>query len=112
MTVVFRQGAGRLCLDFVRTLRLRGKPGVVEELPDAAALAEWVRQCGPAEPTGVPDFVQVKAAQELREAFFRADRDRTDGDRPPGDQCRRARGRCRRRGWSRPASSPGPPKTW
>ncbi|MDT7565775.1 MAG: hypothetical protein QOG76_4399, partial [Pseudonocardiales bacterium] len=30
----FRHGAGRLCLDFVRTLRHRGRPEVEEELPD------------------------------------------------------------------------------
>lgn len=43
----FRQGAGRLCLDFLRTLRYRGSPDAVEELPDASALAAWVRQFQP-----------------------------------------------------------------
>ncbi|MCW2875361.1 ABATE domain-containing protein [Actinacidiphila oryziradicis] len=46
-TLHFRQGAGRLCLDFIRTLRHRGTAEATEELPDAAALAAWVRQCGP-----------------------------------------------------------------
>ncbi|WP_033279795.1 CGNR zinc finger domain-containing protein [Streptomyces sp. NRRL F-525] len=62
----FRQGAGRPCLDFVRTLRHRGSPGVVEELPDAEALLAWVRQCGPCtDATGQPDSAY---ARELREA--------------------------------------------
>ncbi|WP_329557010.1 CGNR zinc finger domain-containing protein [Streptomyces sp. NBC_00696] len=62
----FRQGAGRLCLDFVRTLRHRGSPDVVEELPDAEALLAWVRQCGPcAAAIGRPDAAN---ARELREA--------------------------------------------
>ena len=45
-TVRFREGAGRLCLDFIRTLRYRGTPSQTEELPDGAALAAWIRQCG------------------------------------------------------------------
>ncbi|WP_405988265.1 CGNR zinc finger domain-containing protein [Streptomyces sp. NBC_00986] len=62
----FRQGAGRLCLDFVRTLRHRGSPDVVEELPDAEALLAWVRQCGPcADAAGRLDAAN---ARELREA--------------------------------------------
>jgi hypothetical protein len=62
----FRQGAGRLSLDFIRTLRHRGSPDVVEELPDAEALLAWVRQCGPcADVTGHPDAAN---ARELREA--------------------------------------------
>ncbi|WP_319943760.1 CGNR zinc finger domain-containing protein [Nocardia aurantia] len=43
----FRAGAGRLCLDFVRTLRHRGTPGETEELPDEAALTAWITQCAP-----------------------------------------------------------------
>ncbi|WP_031514129.1 CGNR zinc finger domain-containing protein [Streptomyces sp. NRRL F-5123] len=70
----FRQGAGRLCLDYVRTLRYRGTPRAQEELADGAALAEWVRQCGPAldaprapvEPTGAV----VREARALREAVY------------------------------------------
>ena len=62
----FRQGAGRPCLDFIRTLRHRGSPGVVEELPDAEALLAWMRQCGPCtDATGQPDSAH---ARELREA--------------------------------------------
>lgn len=50
----FRQGSGRLCLDFLRTLRHRGRPDAAEELTDPAALAAWVRQFAPARaaPTG------------------------------------------------------------
>ena len=66
MTARFRQGAGRLSLDFVRTLRRRGKPGVVEELPDPEALAAWVTQCGPVPATTPPDPALVLSAHELR----------------------------------------------
>lgn len=73
----FRQGAGRLSLDFVRTLRYRGTPGEQEELPDGAALARWVRQCGPALDTppgaragGRPGEAEVRAARALREAVY------------------------------------------
>jgi predicted RNA-binding Zn ribbon-like protein len=72
--VRFRQGAGRLCLDFVRTLRHRGTPQVTEELGEPEALAEWVRQCGPCggAPGSVPlpDGARVRAARELREAVY------------------------------------------
>jgi predicted RNA-binding Zn ribbon-like protein len=79
-TARFRQGAGRLCLDFARTLRYRGRPGEHEELPDADALAAWVRQFGPAppeadqageaaEPPGSVDPTSVARAQRLREAI-------------------------------------------
>lgn len=61
----FRQGAGRLCLDFVRTLRHRGSPDVVEELPDSEALSAWVRQCGPCAEGGDADAAR---ARDLREA--------------------------------------------
>lgn len=61
----FRQGAGRLCLDFIRTLRHRGSPDVVEELPDAEALSAWVRQCGPCAAGGDAD---AAGARDLREA--------------------------------------------
>ncbi|WIY01717.1 CGNR zinc finger domain-containing protein [Amycolatopsis mongoliensis] len=47
MTERFRAGAGRLCLDFVRTLRYRGTPEELEELPDAAAWGAWIDQLGP-----------------------------------------------------------------
>ncbi|MFF8730948.1 CGNR zinc finger domain-containing protein [Streptomyces sp. NPDC015171] len=68
----FRQGAGRPCLDFIRTLRHRGTAEAVEELPDAEALAAWVRQCGPC-PAAVDDAAaaSVRTARELREAVHR-----------------------------------------
>jgi predicted RNA-binding Zn ribbon-like protein len=67
----FRQGAGRLCLDFVRTLRYRGTPEVTEELTDPEALAAWVAQCGPFGGTGrvpLPARAAVDEARALREA--------------------------------------------
>ncbi|WP_433433162.1 CGNR zinc finger domain-containing protein [Nonomuraea sp. CA-141351] len=77
--VAFRQGSGRLCLDFVRTLRRRGTAAAEEELPDAGALEAWVRQCGPCDPWPVASpeaddgspasrAAAVAAAQEFREA--------------------------------------------
>lgn len=70
----FRQGSGRLCLDFLRTLRHRGTPAVTEELADTAALVAWVRQCGPAveEPRSAapPAPADVLAARALREAAY------------------------------------------
>lgn len=66
----FRQGSGRPCLDFVRTLRHRDTADVMEELPDAESLAAWTRQCGPCSAeTGDADAVLVRTAQELREAI-------------------------------------------
>ncbi|WP_433178662.1 CGNR zinc finger domain-containing protein [Actinoallomurus sp. CA-150999] len=69
-TVRFREGAGRLCLDFIRTLRYRGMPSEAEELPDGAALAAWIRQCGSyrLDETVAPGPDQVTRARELREA--------------------------------------------
>jgi predicted RNA-binding Zn ribbon-like protein len=70
----FRQGSGRLCLDYLRTLRYRGTPRVTEELADAAALMAWVRQCGPAVegPRSAPEPgpADVLAARALREAAY------------------------------------------
>jgi predicted RNA-binding Zn ribbon-like protein len=76
----FRHGAGRLSLDFIRTLRHRGSEHAVEELPDLAALAAWVTQFGPCpapletlEPfaTGTDGPATADAlARELREAVF------------------------------------------
>ncbi|MCX4091697.1 CGNR zinc finger domain-containing protein [Nocardia sp. alder85J] len=62
----FRHGAGRLCLDFLRTLRHRGAPGETDELPDAAALAAWITRCGPC--PALPDPAAVDTARRLREA--------------------------------------------
>ncbi|AOR36191.1 hypothetical protein BFF78_38665 [Streptomyces fodineus] len=71
-TIRFRQGAGRPCLDFIRTLRHRGTADAVEELPDSEALAAWVRQCGPC-PAEARQATAglVRTAQELREAIHR-----------------------------------------
>ncbi|MFJ1765583.1 CGNR zinc finger domain-containing protein [Amycolatopsis sp. NPDC088138] len=44
MTERFRSGAGRLCLDFVRTLRYRGTSDATEELPDGASLRAWIEE--------------------------------------------------------------------
>src|SRR6059058_5367544 len=65
---VFRQGAGRLCLDFIRTLRHRGTDHADEELPTPADLAAWITQCGPcpATPADVPEGA-LTTAHELRE---------------------------------------------
>ncbi|MCT9080412.1 CGNR zinc finger domain-containing protein [Streptomyces fulvoviolaceus] len=63
----FRQGAGRSCLDFVRTLRHRGTPDAVEELPDGEALLAWVTQCGPCADVR-PGKSTAQEARELREA--------------------------------------------
>src|SRR5436309_1716021 len=68
----FRTGAGRLCLDYLRTLRHRGTLGVQEELPDGEALLAWVAQCGPCDLAGQPataDPLAVRDARSLREAI-------------------------------------------
>ncbi|MFG1809019.1 CGNR zinc finger domain-containing protein [Streptomyces sp. NPDC049040] len=70
----FRQGSGRLCLDYLRTLRYRGTPRVTEELADPAALLAWVRQCGPGvdapRSAAPPTADDVQAARALREAAY------------------------------------------
>ncbi|MET7426755.1 ABATE domain-containing protein [Dactylosporangium sp. NPDC005555] len=66
----FRQGSGRLCLDFVHTLRDRGTGSPAEDLPDGPALAAWVRQVGPVAPppgSSVPAAI-LAGARRLREA--------------------------------------------
>jgi predicted RNA-binding Zn ribbon-like protein len=68
----FRQGAGRLCLDLIRTLRYRGSAAQVEELPDPAAVEAWIRQCGPvglAAQTEPPTGSEVAEIQRVREAI-------------------------------------------
>jgi predicted RNA-binding Zn ribbon-like protein len=67
----FRQGAGRLCLDFIRTLRNRGTAGAVEELVDGHALAAWTAQLGPVAPgpRQTPTPREVSEARALREAI-------------------------------------------
>jgi predicted RNA-binding Zn ribbon-like protein len=67
-TTRFRQGAGRLCLDFIRTLRWPGTPSATEELPDAAALAAWIGQFGPLK-VAPSESVGVAEAHALREAI-------------------------------------------
>lgn len=66
----FRQGSGRLCLDFIRTLRYRGTPEATEELAGPEALAAWVTQFGPcgAAPVPRPSEADVRDARALREA--------------------------------------------
>ncbi|MFF6959059.1 ABATE domain-containing protein [Streptomyces sp. NPDC008317] len=66
----FREGAGRLCLDYLRTLRYRGTPAVTEELADPEALIAWVRQCGPCSdvPATPPTPARLREARALREA--------------------------------------------
>jgi predicted RNA-binding Zn ribbon-like protein len=64
----FRQGAGRLCLDLVRTLRYRDTVAATDELSDPEALAEWLRQLGPVACTEAPTSDQLREARRLREA--------------------------------------------
>ncbi len=65
MTERFRSGAGRLCLDFVRTLRYRGTPAETEELPDAAAWGAWIDQLGPfSSPVRPADVDDARSARE------------------------------------------------
>lgn len=65
----FRSGAGRLCLDFVRTHRYRGTADAVEELTDAAALRAWIQQLGPFA-DAAPSDASVRDARALREAIY------------------------------------------
>jgi predicted RNA-binding Zn ribbon-like protein len=70
-TTRFRQGSGRLCLDFIRTVRHRGTVDAVDELADASDLVGWVRQFGP--PMAVTPSAgatAVERARELREAIL------------------------------------------
>ncbi|RKN40501.1 CGNR zinc finger domain-containing protein [Streptomyces hoynatensis] len=62
----FRQGAGRLCLDFIRTLRHRGAAREAEELQGEAELRAWVDQFGPC-PAGAGP-ADAAGARRLREA--------------------------------------------
>jgi predicted RNA-binding Zn ribbon-like protein len=65
----FRSGAGRLCLDFVRTHRYRGTVDALEELTDAAALRAWIHQLGPFA-DAAPSDASVRDARALREAIY------------------------------------------
>ncbi|WP_433600216.1 ABATE domain-containing protein [Nocardia sp. CA-135953] len=67
-----REGSGRICLDYVRTLRHRGSPAEAEELTDPAALTAWLCNSDPG--TGSPrqpDIHAVESARTLRAAVFR-----------------------------------------
>lgn len=79
----FRHGAGRLSLDFIRTLRYRGRPEAVEELPDAGALAAWINEFGPCRLTVEPSRTQVTDAQRLREAIHKLLAGIRDDETPP-----------------------------
>ena len=69
---LFREGSGRICLDYVRTLRHRGSPAEAEELTDPAALTAWVVQFSPWDRVAAtPDIHAVESARTLREAIFR-----------------------------------------
>ncbi len=64
--VRFREGAGRLCLDYLRTLRC----GTVEELLDATAVAAWAEQFGPFDAVAVPRGEgRTEEAWRLRESI-------------------------------------------
>lgn len=69
----FRQGAGRLCLDFVRTLRQRGTGEQFDELTDDEALVAWVVQCGPCAmqvDSRLDGNARLRDALRLREAVY------------------------------------------
>lgn len=65
----FRFGAGRPCLDFIRTLRHRGRPDQSEELPDGPALLAWTAQADLLLPSTPPARAEVTRARQLREAI-------------------------------------------
>ncbi|WP_036494683.1 ABATE domain-containing protein [Nocardia sp. BMG111209] len=85
----FRSGAGRLCLDLVRTLRHRGTPAETEELTDEAALTAWIAHCAPrtvATGTQPAPADHVATARQLREAvhtLLTCARTGTPADCPP-----------------------------
>ncbi|WP_043262629.1 ABATE domain-containing protein [Streptomyces sp. CT34] len=64
---------GRLCLDFVNTLRDR-KRTPRETLPDPAALARWLRRCGLLGADTEADESDLAGARRLREAVDRCTR--------------------------------------
>jgi predicted RNA-binding Zn ribbon-like protein len=69
----FRTGSGRLCLDFIRTLRWRGTDAATEELATPEALAAWVRLLGPYDADVViprPTPRVLRTAQQTREAVY------------------------------------------
>jgi predicted RNA-binding Zn ribbon-like protein len=74
VTPRFRRGSGRLCLDFIRTLRHRGTPEATEELPDPPALTAWIHQFSPCDASpqdlGATARAGVGEARGLREAVY------------------------------------------
>lgn len=68
MTERFRSGAGRLCLDFLRTLRYRGTSDATEELPDGASLRAWAEEFGSFGEMPASD-ASARDARALREAI-------------------------------------------
>ncbi|POX63418.1 hypothetical protein C3492_12265 [Streptomyces sp. Ru62] len=72
-SIVFRQGAGRLSLDFLRTLRYRGDADEVEELRTPHELLAWAEQCcacAPAEGSRPVRQEDVNRAREAREVLY------------------------------------------
>jgi predicted RNA-binding Zn ribbon-like protein len=71
MTDRFRAGAGRLCLDFIRTLRYRGTPSEEEELPDESAWGAWIDAFGPyAVPVRPASVDDARVAREAIHALL------------------------------------------
>ena len=69
----FRTGSGRICLDFIRTLRWRGSADEVEELDTPEALNAWALLVGPYSPdTAIPAPPPrtLRATHETREAVY------------------------------------------
>ncbi|OLE20791.1 MAG: hypothetical protein AUG49_23735 [Catenulispora sp. 13_1_20CM_3_70_7] len=88
-TPAFRTGAGRISLDFIRTLRWRGTDQALEELATPEALRAWVAQLGPYSPgdaVPVPTARTLRIAQNTREAvhaLLKAARETSAADCPP-----------------------------
>ena len=69
----FRTGSGRICLDFIRTLRWRGTGDALEELATPEALVAWIELVGPFDADteiSRPTPGTLRAAQETREAVY------------------------------------------
>ncbi|MFE1193722.1 CGNR zinc finger domain-containing protein [Streptomyces olivaceoviridis] len=84
-SIVFRQGAGRLSLDFLRTLRYRGDAGEVEELRTPEELLAWAEQCCACVPAAASRPVRqedVNRAREAREVLYGLLAGRLDGTGP------------------------------
>ncbi|WP_328451702.1 MULTISPECIES: CGNR zinc finger domain-containing protein [unclassified Amycolatopsis] len=81
MTERFRSGAGRLCLDFVRTLRYRGTSEATEELPDGASLRAWIEEFGKFG-EALPSDASAHESRVLREAIHELVSDGVGSCRP------------------------------